>query len=143
MNELIRHKIFNLIENSRDVIVCSIDENGFPNAKAMFKISDESINTFWFSTNTSSIRTQQWLKQPKACIYFVDAKDVHGLMFTGNMQVCMDNETKQKHWHEGDEVYYPLGVTDPDYCILKFEAHKGNYYHGLQKHIFNVNEIYK
>ena len=39
-----------------------------------------------------------------------------------------------------DEKYYPLGPTDPDYCILRFTADKGNYW-GLQKHLFSVDTI--
>lgn len=107
----------------------------------MFTARNEGIKTFWFSTNTSAILTGQWLKRPKACLYFVDADDFHGLMLTGQMQVCTDDETKQSCWKEGDEQYYPLGSADPDYCILRFTADKGNYYHGLQKHLFSVDEI--
>lgn len=140
MDRQVQDDIKRLVERSRDAIVCSIDENGYPNAKNMFRAKNEGLHTFWFSTNTSAIRTGHWLKRPEACIYFVDAVDFHGLMLTGRMQVCMENAIKQAFWHEGDEKYYPLGPTDPDYCILRFTAEKGNYYHGLRKHLFSVQE---
>lgn len=58
------------------------------------------------------------------------------------MKVYSDNETKKDFWREGDEMYYSLGPTDPDYSILCFKAEKGNYYHGLQRHLFDVvNEV--
>lgn len=141
MEKQVRNDIIKLIENSRDAIACSIDEDGCPNAKTMFKARNEGLKTFWFSTNTSAIRTGQWLKRPKACIYFVDAIDFHGLMLTGQMQVYTDDKTKLAFWKEGDEQYYPLGPTDPDYCILRFTAKNGNYYHGLIKLLFIVDEI--
>lgn len=141
MEKQARKDIIKLVESSRDAIVCSIDDDGYPNAKTMFRAKNEGLMNFWFSTNTSAIRTGQWLKRPKACIYFVDANDFHGLMLTGKIQVCTDDETKQAFWKEGDEKYYPLGPTDPDYCILHFTADKGNYYHGLQRHLFSVDEI--
>lgn len=140
MNQQIKTDIIKLVENSRDAIVCSIDENGYPNAKTMFRAKNEGLQSFWFSTNTSAIRTGHWLERPKACIYFVDANDFHGLMLTGQMQVRTDDEIKLAFWKQGDEQYYPLGPTDPDYCILHFTADKGNYYHGLQKLLFNVDE---
>lgn len=140
MNEQIKQDIISLVENSRDAIVCSIDENGFPNAKTMFRAKNEGLKTFWFSTNVSAIRTGHWRERPEACIYFVDHDDFHGLMLTGKMTICDDAETKLEFWHEGDEQYYPLGPTDPDYCILLFTADKGNYYHGLQKNLFDVGE---
>ena len=31
-------------------------------------------------------------------------------------------------WHNGDEQYYPGGVTDPNYCVLKFTATDGRFY---------------
>ena len=37
MNNQNKQDIIKLVENSRDAIVCSIDENGFPNAKTMFR----------------------------------------------------------------------------------------------------------
>ncbi|MDF2804010.1 MAG: hypothetical protein K0S61_3913 [Anaerocolumna sp.] len=138
MNSQVNNNIINLIDRSRDAIVCSLDDNGYPNAKCMFRIKNEGIHTFWFSTNTSAIRTAHWLKRPQASIYFVDADGFYGLMLTGQMQVYSDNETKKDFWREGDEIYYSLGPTDPDYSILCFKAEKGNYYHGLEKHLFDV-----
>lgn len=138
MNDQTKNDIRKLIQESRDIIVCSIDDNGFPNAKTMFQRKAEGLHTFWFSTNTSAIRTGQFQKRPEACIYFVDHEGFHGLMLTGKMQVHLDNETKQSFWKDGDEQYYPLGPTDPDYCIMQFTAENGNYYHGLAKHLFSV-----
>ncbi len=138
MNDQNRQDIKKLVKNSRDIIVCSIDDNGFPNAKTMFQLKGEGLHTFWFSTNTSAIRTGQFQKRPEACIYFVDHAGFYGLMLTGSMQVLTDSETKLSFWKDGDEKYYPLGPTDPDYCILRFTADSGNYYHGLQKQLFSV-----
>ena len=140
MNEQVKKDIFRLVEDSRDVIVCSVAEDGYPNAKSMFKAKQTGLKTFWFSTNVSAVRTGQWLKNPNACIYFLDSENIHGLMLTGQMQVYMDNETKQAFWKPGDEQYYPLGPTDPDYCMLKFTAMEGNYW-GQQKYQFPVDSI--
>ncbi len=141
MNTQVKQDIIHLVKGSRDATVCSIDNKGFPNAKTMLVRKQDGLKEFWFSTNVSAIRTGQWLERPQACIYFVDPKDFHGLMLTGHMQVCTDKETKQAFWQEEDKQYYPLGATDPDYCILRFTAEEGNYYHGLQKHLFQVRDL--
>jgi general stress protein 26 len=141
MNEKIKEKIMKMAGKNRDAIVCSVDEQGFPAAKAMFRCANEGIKTFWFSTNTSAIRTGHFRRNPKACIYFVDHMMVRGVSLTGVMRVCDDAETKEKFWKNGDERYYPLGKTDPDYCILEFTAERGNYYHGLEKCLFAVSEV--
>lgn len=41
-------------------------------------------------------------------------------MLLGTMEVLEDAESKQMIWHEGNTMYYPKGVTDPDYCVVKF-----------------------
>lgn len=50
------------------------------------------------------------------------------IMLIGTMEVLEDNDTKQMIWQDGDTMYYPKGVTDPDYCVLHFTANTGRYY---------------
>jgi general stress protein 26 len=45
-------------------------------------------------------------------------------MLVGKMKVLIDKKTKEMIWLDGDTLYYPLGVTDPDYCVLKFSTEK-------------------
>ncbi|MFG6345363.1 MAG: pyridoxamine 5'-phosphate oxidase family protein [Lachnospiraceae bacterium] len=52
-------------------------------------------------------------------------------MLVGTMEVLQDAEIKQELWHPGDTMYYSGGVTDPDYCVLKFTAVKGRHYCAL------------
>ena len=141
MEQKSKAAIMRLANKSRDAIVCSVDEDGFPTAKTMFRCENDGLNTFWFSTNTSAIRTGHFRKNPKSCIYFVDAIGFHGVSLTGSMRVHDDEDIKRRFWRKGDEKYYPLGPTDPDYCILEFTAQKGNYYHRLQKHLFDVADF--
>lgn len=141
MKEKSREAILALIESSRDAVVCSVDDNGCPNAKAMFRIKNEGIRTFWFSTNVSALRTGHWRSRPQACVYFADGKTITGLMLTGAMEVCMDDETKRKFWKPGDRMYYPLGPTDPDYCMLRFTAEQGSYYKFGNRELFAADEF--
>lgn len=127
-----------LLERSEIAMVGSTDENGYPHIKAMFKIESEGLKTIWFSTNTSSRRVSQFIQDPKASIYFYDAGRFAGLLLVGEIEVLQDAESKQRLWKEGWEVYYPLGVTDPDYCVLRFTANWGNYYRGLQNITFEI-----
>jgi len=36
--------------------------------------------------------------------------------------------SKEMIWRKGDTQYYPGGVTDPNYCVLKFTATDGRFY---------------
>ena len=99
--------------------ISSVDQDGFPWTKAMLKPRKrEGIKAFYFTTNTFSIRVAQYKANPKASIYFCDAK----------MEVLTDAASKEMIWRDGDTEYYPGGVTDPNYCVLKFTATDGRFY---------------
>ena len=138
VSEDILKESLSLVERSGVVMIGSNDPAGYPNIKAMFKMETEGLKTVWLSTNTSSKRVAQFLKDPKACLYFVDTENFKGLMLTGEMEVLDDLASRQRMWRDGAEIYYPLGVTDPDYAVLRFTARSGNYYHGLQNVTFAV-----
>lgn len=57
-------------------------------------------------------------------------------MLAGKMEVLTDQETKDMIWRKEDIVFYKKGVTDPDYCVLKFTAEKGRYYCNLKTENF-------
>lgn len=44
-------------------------------------------------------------------------------------------------WRAGDTLYYRQGVTDPDYCVLKFTAVKGGRYCDLKSESFEMDEL--
>ena len=113
-------------------------DNGYPNIKAMIKMENEGLKRVWFSTNTSSRRVGHLVRNSKACVYFVDFDQWMGLMLVGDVEVLHDMESRKRLWREGYEKYYPLGVTDPDYSVLRFTAQWGNYYHALSNVTFEL-----
>ncbi|MCL2080465.1 MAG: pyridoxamine 5'-phosphate oxidase family protein [Oscillospiraceae bacterium] len=140
MGENIRAEIIKLRKNSKFAYVGSVSEEGFPQIKCMFTIKSDDTQTHYFSTNTSSKRVAQFLSNPKASVYYCNELMFKGAMFTGTMEVCKDRETKERFWNKGDEKYYPKGVDDEDYCILKFTAESVNYYHGLANTTLSIEE---
>ena len=109
--------------------ISSVDNEGYPCTKAMLAPRKrEGIKVFYFTTNTFSLRVAHYKANPKASIYFCDAEGFKGMMLRGTMEVLTDAKSKEMIWHEGDTQYYPGGVTDPNYCVLKFTATDGRFY---------------
>ena len=109
--------------------ISSVDDEGFPCTKAMLAPRvREGIKVFYFTTNTFSLRVAHYKANPKASIYFCDAEGFKGMMLRGTMEVLTDAKSKEMIWREGDTEYYPGGVTDPNYCVLKFTATDGRFY---------------
>jgi general stress protein 26 len=76
---------------------------------------------------------EQYKNNNKACVYFYNARKFQGLMIVGMMEVLTDRASREMIWKDGDEMYYPQGINDPDYCVLKFTGHKIRTYHAFQK----------
>jgi general stress protein 26 len=143
MNTQVREKIKALIGAASTVWVASVDEDGFPNVKAMFATGkNEGMRVHFMSTNTSSRRAQQFIRNPKAAVYFCVPEAIDGVMLRGTMEVCTDAVHRELLWNPGDEKYYPKGVTDPDYCVLRFTAADGNcWLCGAGKTTFTIDEL--
>lgn len=131
--------IGNIIDKQSICYISSIDEEGFPNTKAMLQPRKrEGIKEIYLTTNTSSLKVQSFRNNAKACLYFCDKRFYRGVMLKGYVEVLEDQESKNHIWREGDTIYYPEGKTDPDYCVLKFTAISGRYYSNFNSEDFNL-----
>ncbi|MDD5934079.1 MAG: pyridoxamine 5'-phosphate oxidase family protein [Clostridiales bacterium] len=131
--------IGNLIDKQSVAYISSVDEEGFPNTKAMLSPRlREGIKVFYFTTNTSSMRVNQFRNNPKACLYFCDKRFFRGVMLKGTVEVLEDSASKELIWREGDTQYYSKGVTDPDYCVLRVTVTSGRYYSNYSSQTFEI-----
>ncbi len=128
-----KEQIFKFISRQKTAFIASVDEQGQPVIRAVSapRIIDGEI---YFSTNTSSNKVKQYLANNKACVYFYKRGKIkyQGVSITGEMCVCTDQATKDKVWRFGDRLFYKQGVTDPDYCVLKFKGIVAEYYCDLK-----------
>ncbi len=133
-----KEQILEFIQKQKVAFIASIDSEGFPNMKAMLTARKIEGNCFYFTTNTSSLRVSQYRKNEKASIYFFSKGRFRyeGIMLIGTMEILADAKTKQDIWRTGDTMFYKKGVTDPDYCVLKFTAARGRYYCDLKTESF-------
>lgn len=138
MRDLVK-TIGTILDKQSVVYISSVDADGYPNTKAMLAPRKrEGIKVIYFHTNTSSMRVKQYRNNPKACLYFCDRRFFRGVMLTGTVEVLEDPEYKEMLWQAGDTMYYPEGVTDPDYCVLRFTAEHGRYYSNFKSEDFDV-----
>lgn len=129
----------NLIDKQKTAFIGSVDAEGFPTIKAMLQPRKrEGIKHIYLTTNTSSMRVAQYRANNHACMYFCDRRFFKGVMLQGTMEVLTDSASKEMIWREGDTMYYKEGVTDPDYCVLKFTATSGRYYSSFKSENFVV-----
>jgi len=133
-------EIFDFIDSQKTAFIGSVDEDGFPNIKAMLAPRERDGVTLYFTTNTSSMRVRQYLENPRASVYFYHRGRFRytGVMLKGKMSVLTDPQTKERIWRAGDTMFYKGGVTDPDYCVLRFDAESGRFYQDLNTESFEL-----
>lgn len=128
-----------MIDKAKTSFISYVDEAGYPITKAMLAPRErEGIKTIWFSTNTFSNKVQCFHANSKASVYFFDRRFFRGVSLVGTVEVLETAEAKERLWRIGDTMYYKKGVTDPDYCVLKFTAERGRYYSNFQSKDFEI-----
>ncbi|MDR2585658.1 MAG: pyridoxamine 5'-phosphate oxidase family protein [Prevotellaceae bacterium] len=131
--------IGNLIDKQSICFISSVDENGYPNTKAMLApVKREGIKTIYWHTNSPSMRIKQYINNPKACIYFCDKRFFRGVMLIGTMEVVDDLDVKKEIWKDDFSMYYQGGMDGGDFIILKFTAQSGRYYSNFKSEDFVI-----
>lgn len=128
-----------MIDKAATSFISYVDDEGYPITKAMLKPRERNgIKEIWFSTNASSNKVKCFKSNSKASVYFVDKRFFRGVSLVGTVEVLETPEAKERIWQLGDRMYYKQGVTDPDYCVLKFTAIKGRYYSNFKSEDFEI-----
>lgn len=121
-------EIKNLIDRSLFADLGFIGEGGAPAVRRVFCVWHKGIGKHLISTNTSSGHVKRLTENSAACLYFADSETFEGVCLTGTAVPTRDDALRLLLWNEGDEKYYPLGVDDPDYCVIEFTAKRADYY---------------
>lgn len=131
--------IGHLIDKTTVATLCYTDAEGFPVCRTMLPPRErEGIRLFWFTTNTSSQKVACLRRDPRASIYFVDRRFFRGISLVGTAEILETAEAKERIWRDGDDRYYKEGVTDPDYCVVRFAAVRGRYYSNFHSEDFFI-----
>ena len=93
----------------------------------------------YFSNNTSSSKIEHIKENPKISVYFCDPQDFKGLMLGGEAEIVEDMDIKRQFWLDTSIRYYPKGLEDPDYTILRFNPRSAIFYYRLKQFKFELS----
>ena len=143
MNEAdVRKAAEELVEGSLIAQVATLDTDGSPRVVSMIAAEKEGLRRIWFSTNTSSEHVALLERDPRASVCFSQwaSEPWRGLTLGGRMDVLRNHASRERLWEEGCERFYPKGVDDPDYTVLRFTAEWGKFYQYGTKMRFEITE---
>ncbi len=134
MNEIeMREFSTKLLEEANVACLTTIDENGYPHTRGIFNLRNVKqfptlVKVFephqedlliYISTNTSSSKVEHIKSNPKISYCVLDPKTSRGLTLGGEIEIVPDDKIKHNLWVDGWDRYYPKGITDEDYTVLK------------------------
>ncbi|MFB0544181.1 MAG: pyridoxamine 5'-phosphate oxidase family protein [Asgard group archaeon] len=143
-----------LMETAEVLYFTTIDGNGLPYTRAMFNLRNTKYYSslsklfknhqndllVYLATNTSSSKIKQIKQNPNACVYYCRAvpKDFRGVMLGGKIEIVTDQKVKEEIWQDWWDRYFPKGVEDEDYAVLRLLPKYAEIYYKLQKYILNL-----
>jgi general stress protein 26 len=150
--EEVKKSALKLISESKAAYLTTIDSDGFPITRAMFNLrnkeqfpefseffqNQENIFTIYISTNTASTKVKHLKNNPLLCVYFCDADNFQGFMLGGSVEFIDDAKSKKNIWLDWWTQYYPKGIEDPDYTLLRLNPKTGRYYYKLKQVNFEL-----
>lgn len=122
----IKEKAALILDQAQVVVLTSVNKEGYPRPIPMSKIKSEDISCIWFSTGLDSVKTQDFLSNPKAGVCFQE--NGNSVALTGSVEVITDPELKKELWQDWFIAHFPLGPTDPNYVLLKFQSEHATYW---------------
>ncbi|MFX1493725.1 MAG: pyridoxamine 5'-phosphate oxidase family protein [Promethearchaeota archaeon] len=141
-----------LIEESKAAYLTTIDPNDAPITRAMLNLRNkeqfpefasffnkqENKFLIYISTNTSSSKISHIQRNPTINVYFCDPDDFKGVMLGGKVEIVEDKKLKNEIWLDWWTRYYPEGVDDPDYTLLRLNPTNLRYYYRLNQVNFEL-----
>ena len=79
-----KEKATELLQRCEVVTLASVNKEGYPRPVPMSKILAEGISTIWMSTGADSLKTIDFLSNPKAGLCFQDKGDSVALTESGS-----------------------------------------------------------
>lgn len=104
------------------VTLATISEDGFPRPVAVDVLRHNGIKEIWMTTFLSSEKARHLKANNKAGISFVHEADSVSLI--GQADIITDKEVLKEFYQDFFAYYFPDGVNDKNYCLIRFITDK-------------------
>jgi general stress protein 26 len=131
-----------LVDKIPIMMLSTVNTEGFPEVRAMLNLDCNRENpqkNIYIGTHASSRKIQHIKKNNKAGAYFCDTGEKwRGALLMGRIEIVPDFEIKKKIWKPEWTRYYPKGITDPEFTVLRLSPERVFCYYKLEKVDFEL-----
>lgn len=116
-----------IMEKASIATIANIDDQGYPRASTISNIKTDGVKEVWFVTGLKSSKVKFFTMNNRASVCYCDEgnNNNNNITLIGTVEVLTDPQLKKQLWMDWFINYFPGGVLDPNYCILKFTANAG------------------
>ncbi len=116
-----------------------IDENGYPHVSTVSTVQPENLLEAYFATGLNANKTKRLLQDKRASVcYRLEGQNI---TLVGEAEILTDQEIKSKYWEDWFIDHFPLGHTDPGYCIIKFKTNRVSLWIDCESAEFMIEEL--
>lgn len=114
----------NLLLEKCDVLtLASINEKGYPRICALSKVKADDFRDIYFITSKRSHlngKATHFENNSKASVCYTLEGD--SVTLVGDVEFIEDKEVQLQLWNESDRKFFPKGIEDSKYRLLKFHT---------------------
>lgn len=114
----------NLLLGKCDVLtLASINEKGYPRICALSKLKAEDFKDIYFVTSKRSHlngKATHFENNPRASVCYTLEGD--SVTLIGDVEFIEDKAFQLKLWNEADRKFFPKGIDDSKFRLLKFHT---------------------
>ncbi len=119
----IEAKAARLLDSVSVAALTSINENGYPRTCVMGKAGNDGFSDIYFITSKRSAlngKATHFERNPKASVCYFSGRD--SVTLIGSIEFITDRPTRERIWSEEHRRFFPKGLDDPRFRLLKFHT---------------------
>ncbi|MCL5102578.1 MAG: pyridoxamine 5'-phosphate oxidase family protein [Armatimonadetes bacterium] len=111
-----------IITKSMFSAFATMDENGYPQSRAMMPVSIDDDLTTYYITSRASAKCGQIAANAKVSSFWMEIVDPmnnwRSALAKGEARVSDEKSLRERFWVEEIRQFFPGGVDDPNYVVV-------------------------
>lgn len=116
--ERLLKKAEDLLARCEDVTIASVNADGFPRPVTVSIMKTVGGNEVWMSTGADSVKTLEFMANPKAGLCYSNQGD--SVAMRGTVEIVTDDNLRKEMWKDWMIHHFPGGPEDSNYILLRF-----------------------
>ena len=119
----------NLIERVRVAMVTTAEPTGMLRSCPLLTLaSDDEDRRLWFFVSSTSDADWMHRGHRRVGIAYADPNKQDYASLSGSAAIVRDPEKMRAHWDAWVELWFPLGIDDPDLALLRVDVEQAEYW---------------